>query len=56
MNGILVKELDLKEFRGIRKLAKFKIKEIWKMLVDLMAITYRHRIRKQYQSLKDVRR
>ena len=33
----------------IKLTSRFKIKEIWKMLIDLMAITYRHRFKKQYQ-------
>jgi len=36
----------------IKLTSKFKIQEIIKMLIDLLAITYRHRIKKQYSSIK----
>jgi len=33
---------------GIRLTSRFKVREATRMLVDLLAITYRHRVRKQY--------
>jgi len=37
---------------GIRLTSRFKVREVARMLVDLLAITYRHRVRKQYTSCR----
>ena len=34
----------------IRLTSRFKVREIIRMMIDVMAITYRHRIKKQYSS------
>ena len=34
---------------GVKLTSKFKVKEIWRMVLDLLAITYRYRVKKQYR-------
>jgi len=36
----------------IKLTSSFKTKEIWKMFIDLLAITYRHRVKKQYTMIR----
>mgnify|MGYP000624971138 CR=1 FL=1 len=42
------KILEIPALWPIRLTAKFKIREIWRMLIDLLAITYRLKLKKQY--------
>ena len=46
------KILEIPALWPINLTARFKIREIWRMLVDLMAIAYRLRIKKQYNKPK----